>query len=228
MQSSCFTIRTVEIIDLVLWLFLAFAIVWNYGEVPTVAIVQLQNAELRAKIEILERNVNALSHERAYVAYELAGDRLRHKEFKIAYYHELDQIRQAYKELKEQHQSLLTATTVAITNSDVILALRSQTSLLSEKLFDLDRVQSLLETRSSHFAHQFKSATSTIASLSEDKAKGAERITWLERNLEEANNRTEEMVKKYMMSILKYEGEEKNEVDKEKEEEGNVKVVNGG
>ena len=103
------------------------------------------------------------------------------------------------------------------------LALRSQTSLLSKKSCDLDRMQSLLKTRSNHSASQLKTAASTISSLEEDKAKGEERIAELEKDVQEANEKAEEMEEMYMAVAFMDEGEGEKEKEEEKgedEEEG--------
>ena len=99
------------------------------------------------------------------------------------------------------------------------LALRSQTSLLSKKSSDLDRMQSLLKTRSNHSASQLKTAASTISSLEEDNAKGEERIAELEKDVQEANEKAEEMEEMYMAVAFMDEGEG----GKEEEEKGEDK-----
>ena len=109
-------------------------------------------------------------------------------------------------------------------NAQLTLTLRSQSSLLSKKSSDLDRMQSLLRTRSNHSALQHKMAALTITSLEESKAKAGARIAELERDLQEANSKAEEMEEMYMAVAVMSEGEgeggKKEEGKKENEEEG--------
>lgn len=83
-------------------------------------------------------------------------------------------------------------------NDRLTFALRFQSSLLSKKSSDLDGMQSLLKTGSDHSALQLKTAASTIMSLQENKAKAEECIAELERLVQEANEKAEEMEERYM------------------------------
>ena len=113
-------------------------------------------------------------------------------------------------------------------NTRLILALRSQTSLLSQKYSDLDRMQSRQKTRSDHFAALLNRASLAIASLEEDKAKAEARIEELGRNFQEAKDRADEIEEMYMAVAFMSEGkgekvekkEEQREKVEEKEEEG--------
>lgn len=234
-----------EIMNLVLLLLIAFSGVWNYISLVDVDFLQLENAELRAKIVKLEKIINSLSLQRYDLYHEIALLEIKLKdpnfwsesrseyeklntkfiamerqqrETEIAHHHELKQVRQKCDDLKEQNPILLAAATAAITASDVTLALRYQTSLLSKKLSDLDRLESLLDIHSSHFSLRFKLAISTHTALSKDRAKAEEHIAGLERDLEEATRITGQMWEEYLMSFVN-EREEKNEENKEKEEE---------
>ena len=181
---------------------------------------------------------------------ELAAAKRAEAIRKIDHSEELKQIQQERDEAKERYQALLAKTTTATTTASVTaaaattavakgntpgdialqeeitrlnLALRSQTSLLSKKSSDLDRMQSLLKTRSNHSASQLKTAASTISSLEEDKAKGEERIAELEKDVQEANEKAEEMEEMYMAVAFMDEGEGEKEKEEEKgedEEEG--------
>ena len=234
-----------EIMDLALWLLIAFAGVSNFRSVANIELVQQKNAELRAKIVTLEKNFNDLSLERYDLYHEIALLEIKLKdpnfwsesrseyeqlntkfiemkrqqtETEFAHHHELNQVRQECDELKEQNPILLAAATAAITASDVTLRLRYQTALLSKKLSDIDRIETLLEINSSRFALRFKLAISTLATLSKDRAKAEEHIAGLERDLEEANKITGEMWEKYLMSFVD-KSEEMNKNDKKQEEE---------
>ncbi|MCJ1347692.1 hypothetical protein MMC31_005921 [Peltigera leucophlebia] len=104
-------------------------------------------------------------------------------------------------------------------NIRLTLALRSQTSQFSKKSSDLDRLKSLLKTRSNHSAAQLGTAASTILSLEEEKRKAEERIAELEKDVQEANEKAEEMEEMYMAVVSMDEGEgEKEEEEKEEEE----------
>lgn len=121
-------------------------------------------------------------------------------------------------------------------NTRLTLALRSQSSLLAKKTSDLGRMQSLLKTRSDHSAAQLEKATSTIASLEEDKAKAEARIEELGRDLQKAKDEAEQMEEMYMAVAFpsEDEGEQvdegKDEVveDNEEEEEGDDGSDEGG
>ena len=103
-------------------------------------------------------------------------------------------------------------------NTRLALALRSQSSLLSKKSSDLDRMQTLLKTRSNHSLLQLQSAAVTITSLEEDKAKAEERVADLERDVREANEKAEEMEEMYM--AVAFAGEEEEEEGEGGEGEG--------
>lgn len=164
---------------------------------------------------------------------------------KVAHSEELKQAQQERDEASEKYQTLLansaTSTTTTATNAAVAtiavapegsnpgdralqeenirltLDLRSQTSLLSKKSSDLDRMQSLLKTRSSHSATQLKAAASTILSLEEEKNQAEERSEELERDLLDANEKAEEMEGLYM--ALAFGDEEEGSKEKEEQEE---------
>lgn len=165
---------------------------------------------------------------------QLAEAKLAEAKSKIAHSHELEQVRRERDESKEQHQTLLAATNAAITTSAVTattttvangsipgfialqadnnrltLALRSKTSLLSKKSSDLDRMQSFLKIRSNPSNLQLESAASIISSLVEDNAKAEKRIAELERDVQEANERAEELKEIYMAVTFVDEGEGK-------------------
>lgn len=125
-------------------------------------------------------------------------------------------------------------------NTRLTLALRPQSSFLSQKYSDLGRLQSRLKTSSENSVVQLNRASSTITSLEEDKAKAEGRIAELGRNLQEAKakaevriaelgrglqeakDRADEMEEMYRAEAFASEGEgEKVEAEeKEEEEEG--------
>ena len=178
--------------------------------------------------------------------FELAATKRAEALSKIAHSKELKQLEQERDEAKEKYQILLSSTAAAATtpavvaaasvttvaertspgdiamqedNTRLTLALRSQSSLLSKKSSELDRMQSLLRTRSNHSALQLKTATSTITSLEEDKAKAEARIAELERDVQEVNEKAEEMEEMYMAVALASEGEGQNEEEEKEEDE---------
>ena len=197
----------------------------------------------RAREHISQEQVLHIAKE---AKLELAAAKRAEAMREIGHVEELKQVQQERDEAKERYQALLTkttavtttaATTVVATTTSVAkgntpgdialqeeitrlnLALRSQTSLLSKKSSDLDRMQSLLKTRSNHSASQLKTAASTISSLEEDKAKGEERIAELEKDVQEANEKAEEMEEMYMAVAFMDEGEGEKEKEEEDEEE---------
>lgn len=68
-------------------------------------------------------------------------------------------------------------------NTRLTLALRSQTSLLSKKSSELERMQSLLKTRSNHSVSELRKAAATILDLEEEKEQADKRISELERDV---------------------------------------------
>jgi len=80
-------------------------------------------------------------------------------------------------------------------------------------------MQSLLKTGSDHFALQLKTDASTIISLQENKTKVEECIAELERHVQEANERAEEMEKRYMAVAFLGQIEGEKEVAQEEREE---------
>ena len=106
-------------------------------------------------------------------------------------------------------------------NTRLTLALRSQTSLLSKKSSDLERMQALLKTRSDHSLSELRTAAATILNLEEEKEQAGKRIAELERDVQDAMDETEEMKGMYMALAFKDEGEgEKGEEEEEDEENG--------
>ena len=106
-------------------------------------------------------------------------------------------------------------------NTRLTLALRSQTSLLSKKSSDLERMQALLKTRSNHSVSELRTAAATILNLEEEKEQAGKRIAELERDVQDAMDETEEMKGMYMALAFKDEGEgEKGEEEEEDEENG--------
>lgn len=172
---------------------------------------------------------------------ELAASKLAEAMSKIAQRKELEQVQQERDEAKEKYQTLLATTTItpAVTaatpvikgespkeialqeeNTRLTFALRSLSSLLSKKSSDLDRIQSLLKTGSEHSALQLKTAVSTIISLEENEAKAEERIAKLERDMQEANEKAEEMEERYMAVAFVCEVEGEKEVEQEEGSRG--------
>lgn len=172
---------------------------------------------------------------------ELAASKLAEAMSKIAQRKELEQVQQERDEAKEKYQTLLATTTItpAVTaatpvikgespreialqeeNTRLTFALRSLSSLLSKKSSDLDRIQSLLKTGSDHSALQLKTAVSTIISLEENEAKAEERIAKLERDMQEANEKAEEMEERYMAVAFVCEVEGEKEAEQEEGSRG--------
>ncbi|MCJ1346587.1 hypothetical protein MMC31_004805 [Peltigera leucophlebia] len=161
----------------------------------------------------------------------------------IAQSEELKQIQQERDEAKEKYHNLLATTAAAAAantaattatakertpgdkalqeeNTRLTVALRSQTSLLSRKSSELTRMQSLLKTRSDHSANQLTTAASTILSLKKEIRKADGRIAKLEKDVQEANEKAEEMEEMYMAVAFMDEGEGGNDgVDEEKGED---------
>lgn len=199
----------------------------------------------RAREHIFQEQISDIAKE---AKLELATIKRAAAMSKVAYSEEFKQARQERNETREKYQTLLansgTSTTTTATNAAVAtitvaaegstpgdkalqeentrltLALQFQTSLLSKKSSDLDRMQSLLKSRSSHSATQLRTAASTILSLEEEKNQAEERIEELERDLREANEKAEEMEGLYMAVAFGDEGggEKKNEEEEEDEE----------
>ena len=188
----------------------------------------------RAREHISQEQVLHIAKE---AKLELAAAKRAEAMRNIGHIEELKQVQQERDEAKERYKALLTKTTAVTTTTSVAkgntpgdialqgeitrlnLALRSQTSLLSRKSSDLNRMQSLLKTRSNHSASQLKTAASTISSLEEDNAKGEERIAELEKDVQEANEKAEEMEEMYMAVAFMDEGEGEKEKEDEKEED---------
>lgn len=103
-------------------------------------------------------------------------------------------------------------------NTRLTLALRSQTSLLSKKSSELERMQSLLKTRSNHSVSELRKAAATILDLEEEKEQADKRISELERDVKEANEKADEMEGLYMAVAF---GDESEGEKEEKEEEDN-------
>lgn len=200
----------------------------------------------RAREHIFQEEISDIAKE---AKLELATIKRAAAMSKVAYSEEFKQARQERNETREKYQTLLansgtsittTATNAAVAtitvaaegstpgdkalqeeNTRLTLALQFQTCLLSKKSSDLDRMQSLLKSRSSHSATQLRTAASTILSLEEEKNRAEERIEKLERDLREANEKAEEMEGLYMAVTFGDErgGEKKNEEEEEEEDE---------
>lgn len=108
-------------------------------------------------------------------------------------------------------------------NTRLTLALRSQTSLLSKKSSDLERMQSLLKTRSNHSVSELRKAAATILDLEEVKEQADKRIAELERDVKEANEKADEMEGLYTAVAFGDESEGENE-EKEEEDHGEEKA----
>lgn len=113
-------------------------------------------------------------------------------------------------------------------NTRLTLALRSQTSLLSKKSSDLERMQALLKTRSNHSVSELRTAAATILDLEEEKEQADKRIAELERDVQDAIDEAEEMKGLYMALAFGGEGEgEKEEEEEEGEGEENEEAEDG-
>ena len=104
-------------------------------------------------------------------------------------------------------------------NTRLTLALRLQTSLLAKKSSDLERMQTLLQTRSNHSVSELRTAAATILDLEEDKEQADKRIAELERDIKVANEKAEEMEGLYM--AVAFGGGSEGEEEEEDEEEEN-------
>lgn len=198
--------------------------------------------ELATQYEVMKRQRarEHISQEQIlYIAkdakLELAAVKRAEAMNKIAHSEELKMVKQEHDKAREKYQTLLTTTTTTATaiattaaagrdtlgdkalqeeNTRLTLALHSKTSLLSKKTSDLERMQSLVKTRSDHSASQLQSAASTILTLKEEKAKSEERIAELERDVRVANEKAEEMEDMYMAVAFADEGEEEEEEER--------------
>lgn len=113
-------------------------------------------------------------------------------------------------------------------NTRLTLALRSQTSLLSKKSSELERMQALLKTRSNHSVSELRTAAATILDLEEEKEQADKRIAELERDVQDAIDEAEEMKGLYMALVFGGEGEgEKEEEEEEGEGEENEEAEDG-
>lgn len=116
-------------------------------------------------------------------------------------------------------------------NTRLNLALRTETSLLSKKSSDLERMQSLLKTRSSHSVSELRKAAATILDLEEEKERADKRIAELERDVKEANEKADEMEEFYMALAFgddeseRGENEGKGEEEKEEDDNGEEKAA---
>lgn len=175
---------------------------------------------------------------------------------KIAHSEELKQVQQERDLAKESYQTLLAKTTAAAAttttvvtptiattaatevapgdkvlqekNTRLTLALRSQTSLLSKKSSELERMQALLKTRSNQSVSELRTAAATILDLEEEKEQADKRITELERDVQDAIDEAEEMKGLYMALAFGGEGEgEKEEEEEEGEGEENKEAEDG-
>lgn len=113
-------------------------------------------------------------------------------------------------------------------NTRLTLALRSQTSLLSKKSSELERMQALLKTRSNHSVSELRTAAATILDLEEEKEQADKRIAELKRDVQDAIDEAEEMKGLYMALAFGREGEgEKEEEEEEGEGEENEEAEDG-
>lgn len=113
-------------------------------------------------------------------------------------------------------------------NTRLTLALRSQTSLLSKKSSELERMQALLKTRSNHSVSELRTAAATILDLEEEKEQADKRIAELERDVQDAIDEAEDMKGLYMALAFGREGEgEKEEEEEEGEGEENEEAEDG-
>lgn len=108
-------------------------------------------------------------------------------------------------------------------NTRLTLALRSQTSLLSKKSSELERMQSLLKTRSNHSVSELRKAAATILDLEEEKEQADKRISELERDVKEANEKADEMEGLYLAVAFGDESEGEKE-EKDVEDNGEEKA----
>lgn len=174
---------------------------------------------------------------------QLAEAKLAIAMSKIAHSEELKKVQQERDLAKESYGTLLAKTTTAVVtpaiattaatevtpgdkvlqeeNTRLTLALRSQTSLLSKKSSDLERMQALLKTRSNHSVSELRTAAATILDLEEEKEQADKRIAELERDVQDAMDETEEMKGLYMALAFQYEGEGEKEEEQEEEDEEN-------
>lgn len=110
-------------------------------------------------------------------------------------------------------------------NSRLTLGLRTQTSLVSKKSSELERMQSLLKTRSNHFVSELRKAADTILDLEEEKEQADKRIAELEEDVKEANEKADEMEGLYMAVAFGDESEGENEgKEEEDDDDGEEKV----
>lgn len=189
----------------------------------------------RAEEHILQERTLKIAKE---AKIQLAAAKQAGAKSKIAHSHELEQVRRERDESKEQHQTLLAAATAANTTSAVTAATASTTTVakgsiagvialqednnrltlaLRSQTSDLDRMQSFLKTRSNQSDLHLELAASIISSLLEDKVTAEERIAGLERDVQEANERAEELKEMYMAMTFVDEGEGKKRENEEEE-----------
>ena len=208
----------------------------------------------RAREHILQEQTLQIAKE---AKAELAATKMAGAMRNLAHSKELEQAQQERDNTKEKYENLLATTTAGTTtpavaattaatvttvikgnspgdialqeeNAQLTPTLRSQSSLLSKKSSDFDRMQSLLRTRSNHSALQLKTAALTITSLEESKAKAEARIAELERDMQEANSKAEEMEEMYMAVAFMDEGEGEGEKEEEEEKNEYEEEGNGG
>ena len=196
----------------------------------------------RAREHISQEQVLHIAKE---AKLQLAEAKLAKAMSKIAHSEELKQAQKERDEAKKSYQTLLakaaaaaatiasTTTTAVATsaiatiaatevtpgdkvlqeeNTRLTLALCSQTSLLSKKSSDLGRM-------SNHSVSELRKAAATILDLEEEKEQAEKRIEELERDVQEANEETEEMKGLYMALAFGDEGEGENEEEEEKRED---------
>ena len=101
------------------------------------------------------------------------------------------------------------------------LNLRSQTSLLSKKSSELERMKTLIKTRSDHFLSELRKAEATICNLKEEKEQADMRIAKLKMDVKEANAKTDELEDRFMAVAL---GDESEGEENEGKEEGEGKA----
>lgn len=111
-------------------------------------------------------------------------------------------------------------------NSRLTLGLRTQTSLVSKKSSELERMQSLLKTRSNHFVSELRKAADTILDLEEEKEQADKRIAELEEDVKEANEKADEMEGLYMAVAFgdESEGENEGKEEEDDDDDGEEKV----
>lgn len=201
----------------------------------------------RAKEHILQERTKQIAKE---AKIELAAAKRAEAMSKIANRKELERLQKERDEAKQKYRILFATTSAAAatptaTTAPTVTAtvpkgnipggfnlqeesarltriLHSKSTILSNLSSDLGRLQSLLKSRSKLSAFKLDMAALTITALEGEKAKAEERIARLERDVQEANTKAEEMEELYMAVAFGDGGESgRDESGSEDEKEDN-------